>query len=264
MINYELTKQSEENIKNNFNDFFIHVVSEWTYFYNALKATGKITFERIQKIYKLEDRANQYSVDILDECIWHISKYQPMGSHLRFIISIISSTSDLERMADHVIGAAKIIYNHPTMDKKAISLLVKAINVSITYVKRLQVYLNKEKEYKANVKTFYEKVANVENEYQLQYKAITVELSKILYDHSTPAQIVETMNGVAMILKYTERNVDHIVNIIENFIYIHESDFFIQKQSKRSKAIKSKTKKMKTSTTAQKKKTLMVKQNVKN
>ncbi|MDE7433614.1 MAG: hypothetical protein K2M43_00445, partial [Mycoplasmoidaceae bacterium] len=42
-----------------------------------------------------------------------MSKNQPVGNHLRFIIAILNSITDLERMADYVMSTAKFFNRHP-------------------------------------------------------------------------------------------------------------------------------------------------------
>ncbi|MBQ2349530.1 MAG: hypothetical protein II392_01810, partial [Mycoplasma sp.] len=72
------------------------------------------------------------------------------------------------------------------------------------------------------------------NDYRIKHKDITKRLSKVIFDKNTPKQIDEILSSVSIIIKYSERNIDHAVNIIENFIYVRESNYFVNKHSNKT------------------------------
>ena len=98
----------------------------------------------------MEEQSNHFEAEILDDCIWTISKYQPVANHLRFVISIINSIKDLERMADYVISTAKFIYLHDTFDEEQIDLIIEGIQASISAVTEILNLLTIKKEDKIN------------------------------------------------------------------------------------------------------------------
>lgn len=57
---------------------------------------------RIKKAILMEE-------ELIDECIWTISKDDPRANHLRFIISIIYCAKDLTRASEYAQTMAKII-----------------------------------------------------------------------------------------------------------------------------------------------------------
>lgn len=57
---------------------------------------------RIKKAILMEE-------ELIDECIWTISKDDPRANHLRFIISVIYSAKDLTRASEYAQTMAKII-----------------------------------------------------------------------------------------------------------------------------------------------------------
>jgi phosphate transport system protein len=66
-----------------------------------LKAAGQIIADDL--------KINQKRHDIEEKCIELIATQQPVASDLRVIIAILNIIVDLERMADHAEGIAKIV-----------------------------------------------------------------------------------------------------------------------------------------------------------
>ncbi|MCF0227672.1 MAG: PhoU family transcriptional regulator, partial [Malacoplasma sp.] len=105
-INYSMTKESEKILRKAFFNFYDHVYDSWKKLSDTYKRHEDISDLDLEKFFLYEDKSNSLEAEMLEECIWHISRNTPVASHLRFIISIIYSISDLERMADYVISIA--------------------------------------------------------------------------------------------------------------------------------------------------------------
>ncbi len=58
-------------------------------------------------IEKEEPRANEFEVELEEECTSLIAQHQPMAKELRTILMVRSMTNDLERMADHAVNIAE-------------------------------------------------------------------------------------------------------------------------------------------------------------
>jgi len=58
-------------------------------------------------VQKEEPRANEFEVEIEEECTSLIAQHQPMAKELRTILMVGSMTNDLERMADHAVNIAE-------------------------------------------------------------------------------------------------------------------------------------------------------------
>ncbi len=58
-------------------------------------------------VQKKEPRANDFEVEIEEECTSLIAQHQPMAKELRTILMVSSMTNDLERMADHAVNIAE-------------------------------------------------------------------------------------------------------------------------------------------------------------
>lgn len=58
-------------------------------------------------VEKSEPRANEFEVELEEECTSLIAQHQPMAKELRTILMVSSMTNDLERMADHAVNIAE-------------------------------------------------------------------------------------------------------------------------------------------------------------
>ena len=58
-------------------------------------------------VEKEEPRANEFEVELEEECTSLIAQHQPMAKELRTILMVSSMTNDLERMADHAVNIAE-------------------------------------------------------------------------------------------------------------------------------------------------------------
>lgn len=230
--NYSLLKDSENELLEKFQTFAKHVINSWKELHKVLQSNSTVSQEKLNHFFELEDQSNHFEAEILDDSIWAISKNQPIGNHLRFIIAILNSITDLERMADYVMSAAKFFYTHQKIDNKIANLLIASIKDSSSYVEKIFDCLMTKKAVES-----YDVAVKYQKTYQEKYAAAMVELSKILHS-KTAKEIANILTGAIIVFKHVERNVDHALNIAENFLYIKESDFFFTKKSKQIDKVK--------------------------
>lgn len=68
----------------------------------------KRTTEDLDEVVeKQETRANEFEMELEEECTSLIAQHQPMAKELRTILMVRSMTNDLERMADHAVNIAE-------------------------------------------------------------------------------------------------------------------------------------------------------------
>ena len=226
--NYQLVKTSEKDLTQHFFKFYNHVRNEWKKLISILKENKTISDENYKMFKRMENKSNHMQADILDESIWSISRNQPVANHLRFVISVIYSISDLERMADYVINCVNIIRQNK-LTNHAIGIILNAFKLSYNCMEKIFKLLQTKEKIKVDPICAYHQANIVMNYYRTEYKDILKDLSEIIYDKNTPQQIETILSSISIIVKYAERNVDHAVNILENFIYVRESNFFFNK-----------------------------------
>lgn len=59
-----------------------------------------------------EPRANEFEMDLEEECTSLIAQHQPMARDLRTMLMILRITNDLERIADHAVNIAEAVLIH--------------------------------------------------------------------------------------------------------------------------------------------------------
>jgi len=74
----------------------------------AVEALTNRDLELAQQMIAEDKLINESERDIVERCLVLIATQQPMASDLRIILSIFSIASELERMADHAEGIAKL------------------------------------------------------------------------------------------------------------------------------------------------------------
>jgi phosphate transport system protein len=74
----------------------------------SIQALAQSDLALAQRIIEEDKHINEAQRDIVERCLILLATQQPMASDLRIILSIFSIASELERMADHAEGNAKI------------------------------------------------------------------------------------------------------------------------------------------------------------
>ncbi len=84
----------------------------------SMEALKNRNLEMAHQVIEDDVKINQKRFDIEEKCIELIATQQPMASDLRVIIAVLNIIVDLERIADHAEGNAKIavmIGNEPPL-----------------------------------------------------------------------------------------------------------------------------------------------------
>lgn len=227
-INFDTLKSSEENLRKMFLKFYNHVLQSQDYLYKKFKVSKKLTPLQYAHIIANEKKANKMEAQILDETSWIISKDMPRAAHLRFLIAIIRSIKDLERMGDFVERVATNLQHQKNVDKDVqrwICLLMKhSYNFSKEIYRNIASGAHQTKNYYINRASsmFYEFSAK----YREYFKTIGEKIFRSKKDLNQKVAIFTA-------IKHIERNADHAFNILENFIYISEPNFYFNKESRK-------------------------------
>jgi len=110
----------------------------------SLQALSERDCPLAQQIIDDDERINQTERDIDEKCIVLLATQQPMAIDLRRILSVYSVASELERMADHAEGIAKItlrIGNDPLL-KPLIDIPRMADKARYLLREQLQAFMN--------------------------------------------------------------------------------------------------------------------------
>lgn len=150
-------------------------------------------------------RSEAMENELLDECIWTISKDDPRANHLRFIISIIYSTKDISRSCEYAQSIAKIIVRNK-LDQKVIKALDKCANVYLETIEKII------KIYKSNSLDL-EKVDEIINEFDSKIEKIEKENRKFF----SKDEIVQYQ--VSQINRLSVSTIERIQSIFSSILF---------------------------------------------
>lgn len=228
-INYETLKYSEVNLKQMLIDFYAHVLKSETKLLNLLKKHKRLTDKQFDELFALEKQSNKWEAKILDEASWVISKDMPRAAHLRFIIAVIRSIRDLERLGDYVINVARYLYRVKKPNPKIWSILAKTLQEALIILK--DVYNNLVSGNKQNKAYYSHVLIPLQDKFTKKYRLIFKQLGQIIFK----AKNMDDALGAFTAIKNIERSVDHAVNIEENFVFISEANFYFTKETRKIK-----------------------------
>lgn len=177
-----------------------------------------ITENNIEKMELLKNQINESRRDIRDDCVWIISKDQPRAGHLRFIIAVLYSIKDIQRMSEYALTIAKILFN-----EKLTSRMIKHCNQlfksSILFFDKVIKLLST-----AEVEKYEEQVSNLFNDFRKIYKLfLTESIDTFSVNNSNKKIDIENYFNFSIVIKYIDRIVDHAQSIYNNFMLIHGS-----------------------------------------
>jgi phosphate transport system protein len=176
---------------------------------DALKARDiKVSKEIIQN-----DRAiNRKRFDIEERCLLLLATQQPMAIDLRSIAAILSIITDLERIADHAEGIAKInimigkeklvkpLIDLPRMAEKGVSMLNRCI----------QAFVDRDAE---TART----ICDEDDEIDALYEQIYRELIYLMIENP---KIIEGATYLIWAAHNLERTADRVTNIAERVVFM--------------------------------------------
>ncbi|WP_412032192.1 PhoU domain-containing protein [Malacoplasma muris] len=215
-INFLSLEKSELEL----NDNFLSLVSlcRKMYIKLATMVDNKIvTQESLDKMEEYHNRVNESRRDIRDDCIWIISKDQPRASHLRYIIAVLYSIKDIERMSDYAYTISRILKKEKittVMVNRLSSLLGKSIDFYDCIIDVLS---------KDDLSEYEEKIQSMFNSFRIDYKNFltnSIELFSKTLSPSDVSQFISYYFNFSIIIKYIDRIVDHCLSIYKNFVSV--------------------------------------------
>ncbi|MGL4617164.1 MAG: hypothetical protein ACRCUM_02900 [Mycoplasmoidaceae bacterium] len=207
--NYNTLLSSEKELSDLFFENLEHLLKIHKFLWVSIKEDKKK--EKIkEKIAFYTEESIKKCKDILDDCVWIISKDQPRANHLRFIISMIHSVKDMEALSKYP-NKILAIYSDQIKITKSLDKLVKSyleiFQEVIKMLKQKQVEVNYKKsmELKENFLKIYNDF--IQNELNLKSNKLNSKNFLDIYN----------------IVKALDKTIDHLFNLFDNFKFIKSS-----------------------------------------
>jgi phosphate transport system protein len=180
----------------------------------AVESLIKQNLVLAQQIIDGDDLIDDLTLKIEEGCIRLIALQQPLASDLRVITTVLKTTTDLERIADHATNIAEIVqrigkepFIKPLNDIPQMAGLVEGMIRN-----SLKAFVDRDV---ASAKT----TCLQDEQVDTVYEAIFNELTEFNLAEDDKAQIVQSMN-LLFVARFLERVGDHATNIGERVIYL--------------------------------------------
>lgn len=160
---------------------------------------------------------NQAQLDIELTCANLLALQQPQVTDLRFVLTIMSACSDLERMGDHMAGIAKAILNLKEIDTLEVieEHIHDAGQKALKMMSDLLLVFPKRNADKAIA------IANQDEAIDQLYYSISKEILTVMKEQETSVR-----NGAQYLymMGHIERFGDYISNICERIVYLETGE----------------------------------------
>ncbi len=179
---------------------------------SSVEALEKRDIETSKKIVENDLLINQKRFDIEERCLLLIATQQPMAGDLRTIAAILSIITDLERMADHAEGIARInimigeaplvkpLIDVPRMAEKGLSMLSRC----------LKAFIDRDADSARAI-------CDEDTEVDVMYDKVYKELVFLMIENP---KIVEGATYLIWVAHNLERIADRVTNIAERVVFM--------------------------------------------
>ncbi|AAT27497.1 PhoU domain-containing protein [[Mycoplasma] mobile] len=215
-INYNILLESEKELKRLKIEYFeyvkyIHTKMWKEIFEKEAKKEEIISIEYNDVILRRLDQAAELNSNLIDECVWTISKDSPRANHLRFIISIIQSAKDLERASAYAFIISKTITRRKILIKN-LSLLKPIV---FKYLEIFDLFINL---YKTSSISKLEKVDEIISDFKEAEHKFSKNLWKKFENESSESEV--EYFPISLVLKSIESTVERIKGVFgsEKFV----------------------------------------------
>lgn len=180
----------------------------------AVESLAKQNTTLARQIINNDDNIDELAEKIEEECIRLIALQQPLASDLRIVTTVLRTTADLERIADHACNIAEIterigseplikpLYDIPKMAELAEGMVRSS----------LQAFIDRDVE-SAKVTCLHD------DQVDTIYQGIFHELTDFILADADRSQVVQSIN-LLFVARFLERVADHATNIGERVIYL--------------------------------------------
>lgn len=169
-----------------------------------------------EQIIARDQKINQRQSAIELACARMLALQQPQVSDLRFVISIMSSCSDLERMGDHMTGIAKAI-----LQLKEDQLAPSEDQLHLMGQSALRMLADLLETFPLHQASKAVSIAQTDEQIDQHYYALSKEIISLMKD-----QEISIPNGTQYlyITGHLERFADYIANICERVVYLETGE----------------------------------------
>ena len=166
------------------------------------------------EVKSIEDWINHFELQIDDEVVKTIARFQPFAINLRFLIGVAKFSSQLERMSDLTLNILKVLKHSKNIEAyRGLNLIEMHAKVNHMFELFLKTYYQEELSYAYLILTLDEEVNS--------FKTQVIEATKASLRASTIEERDLDNLEALFISQHLERIGDTIKNLAEIAIYIY-------------------------------------------
>lgn len=178
----------------------------------SIRALLERDSELAERVIREDDEIDKMELEIDRLCVDILALKQPMGSDLRFVVSVARTAPAVERIADHAVNIAKhaLALNNEPMLEQHIDLQPLADVVQEMLARGLDAFTSCDPE---KARATMAKDDEADALYNLLYAKL---IDMMAQDASTVSRGVQWL----FVIKHLERIADYVTNICEQIIYM--------------------------------------------
>lgn len=163
--------------------------------------------EELNKIIAIDKEINKRQREIESQCLFLITKQQPIVSDLRVVTASLKVVTDIERVGDHVADMAELLLRLNMKELSEYSLhLLPMIDAAKEMVRTaVSAFVDRDKEQS-------QEVIKKDDEVDELFNQVKTDVIESLKNETGD---VDELTDILMIAKYLEKIGDHAVNIGE-------------------------------------------------
>jgi len=168
----------------------------------------------IAQVIERDTQVDRMEVEIDDDCHSVLARNQPTAIDMRFLVSVMKITSDLERMADSAVNvaqAARQLNREPPL-QTYVDLPRMSGRVQAMVRESLDAFVSRDSALAASI-------CKQDDEVDRLYRSIFAELVELMRRDNTS---VPRALHLLLVARNFERIADHATNIAEDVIYYVE------------------------------------------
>ena len=179
---------------------------------NSVESLKKRDIEASKEIIKNDLLINKKRFEIEEKCLLLIATQQPMAIDLRTIAAILSVITDLERMADHAEGIARInvMIGKESLVKQLVDLPRMADKGLMMLERCLKAFIERNAD---TART----ICDEDNEVDTLYDQVYKELLLLMIENP---KIIEGATYLIWVAHNLERIADRVTNIAERVVFM--------------------------------------------
>lgn len=181
---------------------------------DAVKTVVERDAGAVSPVYEREELVNQMEIEIDESCLTLIALHQPTAGDLRFIMGVVKTNAELERLADeavNIVQKAEHLLN--TAQLKPFEIIPEMAAIARGMVRdSLRAFVNRNVDLAREVLLRDDRLDNLK-----------AKIADVLTDYMTqdPAAVTRALD-LLLISRYLERIGDHATNISEVTIFVVE------------------------------------------